>query len=338
MAKVAERIQRAYQEALEGGETRVEYWFQHFGLSHDPLGDPFDQEPETWSSSSRWIVGIDELAERLAKDVAMSEKGYFGFVPIVGAPGVGRKTLCKVVAWALHREAEFREPADPPEVGKMSFLLGNTFRPADQRGPKTLEFVIFTNMQYLRLQQQIRTHLVDEIWVRPRSTQEIALTLKLRLESGLGPRADIHQILPEDAVRELCRYSMGLPGAALQLAHETFVAAFWAKAKEVSSTLVRRTAKQLGFDAAVRDYPGLSEPARNVASVLVRADGPIETSQVVEMYENMFGIARDRSVVSRHLNRLEILNLARRTERGRAASYEPTPALVMAVEREMYPR
>ena len=130
---------------------------------------------------------------------------------------------------------------------------------------------------------------------------------------------------------------MGLPGAALQLAHETFVAAFWAKAKEVSSTLVRRTAKQLGFDAAVRDYPGLSEPARNVASVLVRADGPIETSQVVEMYENMFGIARDRSVVSRHLNRLEILNLARRTERGRAASYEATLALAMAVEKEMYP-
>ena len=33
MAKVADRIQRAYREALEGRETRVTNWFQHFGLS-----------------------------------------------------------------------------------------------------------------------------------------------------------------------------------------------------------------------------------------------------------------------------------------------------------------
>src|SRR2546428_209977 len=144
MAKVAERIQRAYREALEGGETRVEYWFQHFGLSNDPFGDPFDQAPESWSSSSRWIVGIDELAERLAKDVAMSEKGYVGFVPIAGAPGAGRKTLCKVVAWALRREAQFREPADAPEAGNKSFLLRDTFKAIRQSGPQTSDFVIIT--------------------------------------------------------------------------------------------------------------------------------------------------------------------------------------------------
>src|SRR5207249_4585434 len=145
---------------------------------------------------------------------------------------------------------QFREPADIHEAGKMSFLLGNTFRPIGQRSPKTLEFVVFTNTQYLRVQQDMRKHLVDEIWVRPRSTQEIAVTLKLRLESCLGAKADIQQVMPEDAVREMCRYSMGLPGAALQLAREAFVAAFWAKAHEVSAAQVRRTAKQLGFDAA----------------------------------------------------------------------------------------
>ena len=57
-----------------------------------------------------------------------------------------------------------------------------------------------------------------------------------------------------------------------------------------------------------------------------------------DKYLDNYNVRRDRSVISRHLNRLVNLGLAERTEIGRAAKYLPTPSLRMAVDLEHYPK
>ncbi len=336
MSELVHRIKRAYAEALEGEKVRIHHWYQHFRLRADPFGDPFEEDADLWGKSADWIVGLDQLAETLAKDIALVERGYNGCVPIVGAPGSGRKTLARLVASSLERQAHFRELSEEPEGGKLNFVLGDTFKVNTKVAGA--EFILFSNVQYSTEQTHLREQLLDEIWLWPLSSEQISEILRRRLDICLDQGGDSGKILSEGGIREVCRFSLGLPGAALELIRSAFIVAFRLKLDSVADEHVRRAARQLGFEAALRDYPRLSEAIRNVAVILVKGRRPLETGQVAENYDAMFLAGRDRSVISRHLNKLVAMNLAHRHEVGRAASYEAAKALIYAVEKDYYPR
>jgi predicted transcriptional regulator len=325
------------QDAVEEGEGEAKergaffaYWWEYFSLNCNPFDthpiNPLINEKE----SALFVDRLEEL-KQLANLIGKAKFARNRMkVVVVGPSGIGKRSLAYTLFWGIEKAEEKgfifnvgKNSYTYPEMESQSQLLPDS---------DEIQFVILENMAEMeRARMRFKSYdhrriLIIAFWAPEYITDDLDFDLRIPLsplkeemieeilvrrieKCGGNPR-----IIAKEVLRDIARYSKGIPLLALDLASEVLLECYRRRGEQASLTDLESSVERCHYTFSGHEF---RKSDLRVLKYLAR----VETTTPAALAKE---ISMSRVMAWKYLDRYFNEGLVTRESRGKSYEYHLT--------------